>query len=234
MKAPGAPARGRGAVDTEAEYYQTIEESFVALRGDPLILSNADWLLVRRWRTRGYPLRIVLRGIRDALDAHAHSFDRQRPVRSLRYCEGEVEAALERWHRALGAGADGGDSAASRLRELSRRIAAGADLPPGLAPLARRAAETLAVRAEALASSSGDPEQLEAWLVRQEKTLVRAAVAALPGAERAALEGEIKRDLEPYRGRMPEVVLAQVREESLARRLLERWCLPRLTLYETM
>ena len=58
--------------------------------------------------------------------------------------------------------------------------------------------------------------------------------AALPGAERAALEGEIERDLEPYRGRMPEVVLAQVREESLARRLLERWSLPRLTLYETM
>ena len=34
-------------------------------RGDPLMLSNADWTLIHKWRLAGMPLRIVLRGIAD-------------------------------------------------------------------------------------------------------------------------------------------------------------------------
>ena len=49
-------------------------------------------IALRRWRGEGLPLRIVLRGIADALDAHAHSFSRERKVGSLRYCEAEVAA----------------------------------------------------------------------------------------------------------------------------------------------
>ena len=83
--------------DPEASYYQTIEEFFVSKRGDPLFLSNADWLLIKRWRGAGVPLRIVLRGIADALDSHAHSWGRDRKVGSLAYCAAEVDAASERW-----------------------------------------------------------------------------------------------------------------------------------------
>ncbi len=71
------------AADPEAGYYQAVEEYFVSRRGDPLFLSNADWNLVRRWRLAGIPLRVVLRGIRDALDGHAHGWSRQRKVGSL-------------------------------------------------------------------------------------------------------------------------------------------------------
>ena len=77
--------------DPEAEYFQTVEEFFVSRRGDPLFLSNADWLLVRRWRRAGLPLRVVLRGIADALDGHAHSFSRETKVGSLQYCAAEVK-----------------------------------------------------------------------------------------------------------------------------------------------
>jgi len=86
--------------EAEASYYQTIEEFFVARRGDPLFLSNKDWLLVRGWRQKGIPLRIVLRGIADALDSHAHSWGRRQKVASLGYCGSEVEVAFERWQRA--------------------------------------------------------------------------------------------------------------------------------------
>ena len=85
----------------EAAYYQSIEEFFVSRRGDPLFLSNADWLLIRKWRRAGVPLRIVMRGIGDALDGHAHSWGRKRKVGSLAYCAAEVDAARERWQRAL-------------------------------------------------------------------------------------------------------------------------------------
>ena len=77
----------------EAAYYQSIEEFFVSRRGDPLFLSNADWLLIRKWRRAGLPLRIVMRGITDALDGHAHSWGRKRKVGSLAYCAAEVDAS---------------------------------------------------------------------------------------------------------------------------------------------
>ena len=50
-----------GDVEREAAYYREVEEFFVSRRGDPLFLSNADWLLIRRWRRSGLPLRVVLR-----------------------------------------------------------------------------------------------------------------------------------------------------------------------------
>ena len=88
------------SADPEADYYQTVEEYFVSRRGDPLFLSNAEWNIVRQWRLAGLPLRIVLRGIRDALDAHALGWNRERKVKSL---------ALLR-----GRGGDGGRALAAR------------------------------------------------------------------------------------------------------------------------
>ena len=58
---------GESGLDPEAAYYQAVEEYFVSRRGEPLILSNADWHQVRKWRTAGLPLRVVLRGIRGEL-----------------------------------------------------------------------------------------------------------------------------------------------------------------------
>jgi hypothetical protein len=107
------------AADPEAEYFQAIEEYFVGRRGDPLFLSNADWHLARKWRAAGVPLRIVLRGIRDALDGHALSWGRARKVGSLAYCAAQVDAARERWHRALGSPDAGGIDVAGTLERFA-------------------------------------------------------------------------------------------------------------------
>src|SRR5512135_2256047 len=105
--------------DPDAAYYQAVEEYFVSRRGDPLFLSNADWNLVRRWRRAGLPLRVVLRGIRDALDAHALGWNRDRKVGSLAYCAREVDAARERWQRALALGREEGLDVAAALRAFA-------------------------------------------------------------------------------------------------------------------
>src|SRR3990172_3623024 len=128
------------AADPEAAYYQEVEEYFVSRRGDALFLSNADWHLVWKWRTAGVPLRVVLRGIRDALDAHAHSWGRGRRVGSLAYCAREVEAARERWERALGSGGEGGLDAGAALRGFARDLEGAC----GLGPAGRDAAEAAA------------------------------------------------------------------------------------------
>jgi len=217
---------GVTSADPEAAYYQAVEEYFVSRRGDPLFLSNADWHRVRKWREAGLPLRVVLRGIRDALDAHAHGWSRDRPVKSLAYCTHEVEAARERWERALALGREDGLEASGALRGFADDLDRAAGLGTNARVAAARIGRELRQRAEGerLAEAS-------TWLAEQEAELLE-AIRADHGPERvAAIEAEVDRALEPYRKRMPPRVLAQLRGESMARRLLEAHGLPRLSLF---
>jgi hypothetical protein len=212
--------------DPEAAYYRAVEEYFVSRRGEPLFLSNADWHLVRKWKAAGLPLRVVLRGIRDALDAHAHGWSRDRPVRSLSYCTHEVEAARERWERALTLGGDDGLDAVAALQGFARDM----EQARGLGP--RATATAAAIEAE-LRSRAGKGElgELTAWLAEREHRLLQAIRSDMDEGHLARVEAEVDATLERYRGRMPPRVLAQLRAESLARRMLEGHGLPRLSLF---
>ncbi len=212
------------SADPEADYYQTVEEYFVSLRGDPLMLSNAEWNIVRKWRLAGLPLRIVLRGIRDALDAHAHGWNRERKVKSLAYCAAEVETAAERWRRALALGGD--LDAGSALRGFAKDLRRARELGPRARELALAIARELEERAEA-----GSLDEVTAWLTEREARLVEALAADAGGERVAAIEAEIDAGLERWRQRMPARVVETLRRESRARRLLEAHALPRLSLF---
>ena len=212
--------------DPEAAYYQAVEEYFVSRRGDPLFLSNADWNLVRRWRLAGLPLRVVLRGIRDALDAHAHGWSRDRKVGSLSYCAGEVDAARERWERALALGREEGLDVPGALRGFATDLERARDLGPRARAVALDVAREMRARADA-----GRLEEISTWLAEREERLL-AGIDADEGAERrAALEAEVDGELEKWRARMPPRVLQQLRGEKIARRRLEAHGLPRLSLF---
>lgn len=213
-------------VDPEAAYYQAVEEYFVSGRGDPLFLSNTDWNLVRRWRLAGLPLRVVLRGIRDALDAHAHGWSRDRKVGSLAYCAHEVDAARERWERALALGREEGLDAAAALGGFAADLERARDLGPGARAVASDLAREMRERAD-----GGRLDDVTGWLAERETRLL-AAISAEEGADRrAALEAEVDAGLERWRARMPARVLEQLRREQVARRRLEAHGLPRLSLF---
>lgn len=190
------------------------------------MLSNADWHLIRKWRMAGLPLRVVLRGITDALDSHAHSWSRDRKVGSLAYCAAEVDVAGERWRRALALGEEEGVSAESALRGFADSLEAARDLGPRSAPLARQLAAEMRAR-----SSDDRVRDLEPWLGEREAALREALEADMGRPAVEAIAEAVDRDLEPYRGRMPARVLDQVRAESLTRRVLEAHGLPRLSLF---
>jgi len=215
----------------EAAYYQSVEEFFVSRRGDPLFLSNADWLLIRKWRRAGLPLRIVMRGIADALDGHAHSWGRKRKVGSLAYCAAEVDAARERWQRALSFDDETETSVTAALADFASALDAATSLGPRGASAARSAAADL--RGLAAPGPSGPPrlEELTLRLGATEKALLEALRADAGAETRAAIDAEIERDLAPYRGRMPARVLDQIKGEAWARRLLGRHAIPRLSLF---
>jgi hypothetical protein len=211
--------------DPEAAYYQAVEECFVSRRGDPLFLSSADWTLVRKWRKAGLPLRVVLRGIKDALDAHAHGWSRDRKVGSLAYCAREVEAARERWERAIALGRDDGGDVAAALASFAGSLE-GASLPGAAGGVAAGIARELRSW-----HGGGSLEAVTAWLAEREARLVEALSSAESGEDRARLEAAVAASLRPWEGRLPARVLEQLRRESLARRRLEAHGLPRLSLF---
>jgi hypothetical protein len=214
--------------DPEAAYYQAVEEFFVSRRGDPLFLSNTDWLLIRKWRKAGLPLRIVLRGIADALDAHAVSWGRRRKVGSLAYCANEVEAARDRWQRALDLGHEAGAGPGEALRSFAAALLA----TPGAGPRSLDAARRLADELSHWAGEEGSVRDLEPRLQKAEGALLKALREEMATGALRMLEAEVDGELAPYEGRMPARVLGQVRRESLARRVLAAHGLPRLSLFE--
>jgi hypothetical protein len=190
------------------------------------MLSNADWHLIRKWRTAGLPLRVVLRGITDALDSHAHSWSRNRKVGSLAYCAAEVDTAAERWRRALALGEEEGVSVDAALRGFAEALEAAGPSGPRSAAVARQIAAELRLR------SGGEAmRELEPWLAEREATLRAALEEEMGPGAMGAIVRAVESDLAPYRGRMPERVLEQVRSESVARRVLEAHGLPRLSLF---
>jgi hypothetical protein len=226
----GPPAESGAGVEHEAAYYQSVEEFFVSRRGDPLFLSNADWLLIREWRVAGIPLRVVLRGIADALDAHAHSWSRDRKVGSLRYCAAEVQAARDRWERALAGGADEGDDIGATLERLESALAVAQERGSESGAVLERIREEMHGRRSA---APGSPREWEGWLAASERALLAAIESDEGPGWTARIEREIEAELAPYRRKMPERVAQQIHDDAVARRVLEARGLPRLSLFQT-
>ena len=227
----GSPPEESGAgVEHEAAYYQSVEEFFVSRRGDPLFLSSADWLLVREWRVAGIPLRVVLRGIADALDAHAHSWSRDRKVGSLRYCAAEVQVARERWERALAGGLEEGDDLGATLDRLESALGAARELGPESGVALDGILDEMRARRR---GAAGSPREWEEWLGASERALLAALQSEEGPESMARLHEEIEAELAPYRRRMPEKVARQIHDDAVARRVLEARGLPRLSLFQT-
>ena len=77
-------------------YYTEIEDAFVRRRGKHLLLSPLDWALIESWKAMGVPLHVALRGIEKSFDSY-ESRPRSRSVKSLFYCQEEVEAQYADW-----------------------------------------------------------------------------------------------------------------------------------------
>ncbi|HYJ47809.1 MAG TPA: hypothetical protein VEV81_14425, partial [Pyrinomonadaceae bacterium] len=80
-------------------YFTEIEDTFIRRRGKHLLLSPMDWALIESWKEMGVPLFVALRGIERAFDSF-EAKPRRRSVKSLLYCQEEVEAQFAEWQEA--------------------------------------------------------------------------------------------------------------------------------------
>ena len=229
-------------------YFTEIEEHFQRRRGGILLLSTLDWALIETWKDAGIPLEAALRGIDAAFDRYEQRPSKSRKVNSLAYCAQEVLTAAEDMKEAVvGAAADPAAAAGSAargfdpleitgfLRKNAERLEQ-AKLPAGsgMSPeaLARESAATLRTLAgEVSANTSLRLEDVERRLTVLEEKLLAALLAATPDADLVNIRAQADRELVPYRSKMPGAQIEQLLRQYIHKRLLERYDLPRLSLF---
>jgi len=225
-------------------YFTEIEEHFCRRRGGILLLSTLDWALIETWKDAGIPLEAVLRGIDSALDRYDQRPSKSKKVNSLAYCAQEVLTAAEDMKEAaVGAAREskpdrGFDSA--EIAEFLRRCACeleSARLPSrsGVVPetIAREIAETLLTIAAEIEAKSSLPrlEDLERRLTVLEEKFFAVLLAVVPDGEVVSVRAQADRELAPYRSKMPPGQAEQLHRQYLHKKLLEKYNLPRLSLF---
>lgn len=236
-------------------YFTEIEDAFIRRRAKHLLLSPMDWALIESWKEMSVPLHVALRGIEKAFDSW-ESKPRKRTIKSLLYCQEEVEAQFAEWREArVGAGDDPGEPADSGGQSgtgtlpfsrtaivehlqrgrtsllaicLARKKAKADDFTDTL----ERAAALLAEVEEDFAmSASPNAQKLEQSLSGLER-MISDALRAVAGPEQiATIEAEVKEQLRPYHKHMEPAAYQQTFANLLLKRLREQFGIPRLSLF---
>jgi hypothetical protein len=233
-------------VDNYFNYFTEIEERFQQRRGSGLLLSTLDWALIETWKDAGIPLEAVLRGIDAAFDRYEQRRSKTRKVNSLAYCAQEVLAAAEDMKEAA-VGAQRGDEPGTTLgfdpadiAAFFRRNAAqleAASVPNGEAinagAVTQECARTLRDLAADLETAAAPRrlEDLERRMTVLEERLLAVLLAVTPDDDIVGVRAQADRELAPYRSKMPGPQIELLQRQYVHKRLLEKYCLPRLSLF---
>ncbi len=171
-----------------------------------------DWALIESWKEMEVPLHVALRGIEKAFDSW-ESKPRKRTVKSLLYCQEEIEAQYAEWREAqVGASsetarAENGEQQpfsrpaildhlqrgrAALLAARAHRALSAAD---EFAEVLSRAALRVEELEEEFTSTALDARKLEQSLTGLERMLSDALANAVEPEKLAALEQEVKDQL---------------------------------------
>ena len=231
-------------------YFSEIEDTFVRRRGKHLLLSPMDWALIESWKERGVPLHVALRAIEHAFDSY-EAKKRKRSVKTLLYCQEEVEAQYAEWLESR----VGSHDEAQNERDEDARTPFPRDVV--LAHLARSGEELIKLLdarrqtsadefCEALTRATALLEELENDYAAAVKPDARKLEESLTGVERMldetirktvsdhdlkSISSEIDEQLKPYKRHMDKAAYAETRENLLRKRLRELVGVPRLSLF---
>jgi phage terminase Nu1 subunit (DNA packaging protein) len=230
-------------------YFSEIEDTFIRRRGKHLMLSPMDWALIESWKERGVPLHVALRGIEHAFDSH-QSKQRKRTVKTLLYCQEEVEAQYAEWLETRVGSNEETPEALSRdekspfprelvlahlersLEELRRLSHERQVRDDQLSEALARAAVLLTeINADYATAASPDARKLEASLTGIDRMLDDAIRTVAGGDELRGIETDIDAQLKPYKRHMDKAAYEQTRDNLLRKRLREHFNVPRLSLF---
>ncbi len=229
-------------------YFTEIEEQYLRRRGGGLLLTTLDWALIETWKDAGIPLEAALRGIDAAFDRYDQRKSKTKKVNSLAYCSQEVLAAAEDMKEAaVGSETGARDRKASSAQGFEAEAISGflrrnadllqkATLPKSagvsVEAVAADVAETLRkIAQEVEGAKSPRVEDLERHLTILEEKLFAVLIAATPDEEIVKVRAQADRELAPYRSKMAAPQIDQLQKQYVHKRLLEKYGLPRLSLF---
>jgi len=217
-------------------YFSDIEDHFCRRRGTVLMVSPLDWALMETWKEAGLPLEAVLRGIDATFDKYDRRPTKTRKINALAYCTQEVLAAAEDMKEAaVGTTREVADTGleSERIRIYLERNAnafSRAKVPMPAAALVAEDARVLHELASALGGTA-DGEAIELRMTVMEEKLFAALLAATEDDALVAIRGQAEKELAPYRSKMSGPQIEQLLRQYTNKKLLERYGLPRLSLF---
>ena len=204
---------------TPDEYFHTIEETFIRLRGAPLLLSPADWQTARLWHEEGIPLQLVDR-VMEEVFLRLRERDPKRKIHSLRYCAPAVESA---WREVRDLGATEGRLEPLPIDVVGRLEALAAGLP--------RALERRDALARDLLALAGEAEAVEADLQEIEERFIVTAIAGLDAEVHQQLLARVAGALARARARVAAEELPELERRLLREFARQHLGLPTLSLF---
>ena len=231
-------------------YFSEIEDTFIRRRGKHLMLSPMDWALIEGWKERGVPLHVVVRSIEHAFDSH-DSKKQKRTVKTLLYCQEEVEAQYAEWLVSRVGGhkePDGESKLVDESKSPFPREAVFAHLRRSLDTLnslhqaraddhelsgafARAIALLSEIKDDYASAAQPDARKLEDSLTGIERMLDDAIRVAVGDGELETANAEIESQMKPYRRHMDKSAFEQTRGNLLRKRLRDQFGVPRLSLF---
>jgi hypothetical protein len=229
-------------------YFSEIEDTFIRRRGKHLMLSPLDWALIEGWKERGVPLHVALRGIEHSFDSY-DARKQKRTVKTLLYCQEEVEAQYAEWLESR-VGSHDADTKepdddrapfprAAVLRHLEQSWADITNLASEqkvkqdeLGEALGRAAALLAeIKSDYESASQPDSRKLEESLSGIERMLDDAMRAVINEHDLELMTSEVESQVKPYKRHMDKAAFAQTRDHLMRKRMREHFGVPRLSLF---
>lgn len=205
---------------TEIEqFYQTRRESFT-------LLSTLDWVLIENWKEQGVPLDFVLKGIDRAFSRA------KRKINSLAYCIKAVEEIIEEQKEGRVERPElqqiSTQETRQYLEDLAQKTAAVSLEIPEFAAKINNLAESVRV---VDATNFRDAEQI---LEALEERLLAILRVAADESVLVEIQRDVEAELGPFRSSMTAAQLAMLEQQLSRRKLLERYNVPRLSLFYLM
>lgn len=200
------------------------------------------------WKQQGIPLHIVLRGVEKSFDSY-EARPRKRTVKSLLYCQEEVEAQYAEWVEAHVGSSSHADNNApdpdktpftfdaisehlQRNRNSLATLARSRNQEDDLSEALTRAATLLVdIESDFANGATLDTRKLEDSLTGLERMLNDAMLAVADVKALEELNKEVKDKLKPYRAQMEAAAYKQTFDNLLLKRLREQFAVPRLSLF---
>jgi len=207
-------------------YFTEIEQFYQARRETFTLLSTLDWVLIENWKEQGVPLDLVLKGIDRAFSR------RRRQINSLAYCVKAIEEVIEEQKETHvdrpGLPQISNEETRKYLEDLAGKTDAVSQAFPEFATKIHALAESVRT---VDASNFRDSEQILSAL---EERLIAIMRVAADESVLIEIQRDVEAELGPFRSTMTTTQLAMLEQQLSRRKLLERYNVPRLSLFYLM